>query len=106
MAGSQHGHPYGDVIRALAEEPWKLSDSIGDDSGIPPPIEGEASWVQTRGQLEKLVELLSEEKEIGVDTEQHSTHSFLGFTALIQVAPPDSVIMLLSDSYISGSEVV
>ncbi|CAM6009797.1 unnamed protein product [Sphagnum balticum] len=94
VAGSQHGHPYGDVIRALAEEPWKLSDSIGGDNGIPPAIEGEASWVQTRGQLEKLVELLSEEKEIGVDTEQHSTHSFLGFTALIQISTPNTDFLL------------
>ena len=42
-------------------------------------------WVETESQLEEMVEVLSKEKIFGVDTEQHSLRSFLGFTALIQV---------------------
>ena len=42
-------------------------------------------WVETESQLEEMVEVLSKEKIFGVDTEQHSLRSFLGFTAFIQV---------------------
>lgn len=42
-------------------------------------------WVDTISQLEALVDLLSKEQVFAVDTEQHSLHSFLGFTALMQV---------------------
>ena len=50
------------------------------------PIMREAYvWVETESQLEEMVEVLSKEKIFGVDTEQHSLRSFLGFTALIQV---------------------
>lgn len=42
-------------------------------------------WVDTISQLEALVDLLSKEQVFAVDTEQHSLHSLLGFTALMQV---------------------
>lgn len=42
-------------------------------------------WVETEMQLKELVNVLSKERVFAVDTEQHSLHSFLGFTALVQV---------------------
>lgn len=42
-------------------------------------------WVDDESKLKELVEVLSKEIVFAVDTEQHSLHSFLGFTALIQV---------------------
>lgn len=42
-------------------------------------------WVDTEMQLKELVNVLSKEKFFGVDTEQHSLRSFLGFTGLVQV---------------------
>ncbi|PRQ36709.1 putative ribonuclease H-like domain-containing protein [Rosa chinensis] len=43
-------------------------------------------WVENEIQLKEMVEVLSKEKIFGVDTEQHSLRSFLGFTALIQIS--------------------
>ncbi|GKE67576.1 RRP6-like protein 3 isoform X1, partial [Tanacetum coccineum] len=42
-------------------------------------------WVHDEEKLKQLVEVLSNERVFAVDTEQHSLHLFLGFTALIQV---------------------
>lgn len=44
------------------------------------------NWVNTKAQLEHLAGLLGEEKAFGVDTEQHSFRSFLGYTALVQIS--------------------
>ncbi|XP_012575641.1 protein RRP6-like 3 isoform X2 [Cicer arietinum] len=43
-------------------------------------------WVETEMQLKELVNVLSKERVFAVDTEQHSLHSFLGFTALVQIS--------------------
>ncbi|KAI4334090.1 hypothetical protein L6164_018823 [Bauhinia variegata] len=43
-------------------------------------------WVQTEMQLKELVNVLSRERFLAVDTEQHSLRSFLGFTALVQIS--------------------
>lgn len=43
-------------------------------------------WVDTEMQLKELVNVLSKEKFFGVDTEQHSLRSFLGFTGLVQIS--------------------
>jgi cation-transporting P-type ATPase D len=42
-------------------------------------------WVDTEMQLKEMVDVLSKERFFGVDTEQHSLRSFLGFTVLVQV---------------------
>lgn len=42
-------------------------------------------WVETDAQLKELADVLVKETVFSVDTEQHSMHSFLGFTALMQV---------------------
>ena len=83
--GLQDGHPYGALIRALAENPRLPSGTFYGDGRVPPGMGGPCVWVQTRGQLEAMMEQLNQETEIGVDIEHHSMRSFLGFTALIQV---------------------
>lgn len=50
------------------------------------------NWVNTKAQLEHLAGLLGEEKAFGVDTEQHSFRSFLGYTALVQVTANRCII--------------
>ena len=42
-------------------------------------------WVDDEIKLKQVGEVLSKERVFGVDTEQHSLRSFLGFTSLIQV---------------------
>lgn len=43
-------------------------------------------WVDSEARLRELADALSREKVFGVDTEQHSLRSFLGFTALVQIS--------------------
>ncbi|WJX49922.1 hypothetical protein P8452_36297 [Trifolium repens] len=43
-------------------------------------------WVDTEMQLKEMVDVLSKERFFGVDTEQHSLRSFLGFTGLVQIS--------------------
>lgn len=77
-------HPYkeeiGELLKNLNVEFVELFD--GEMARIE---DNECVWIETRSQLEELVEELSKERVFGVDTEQHSFRSFLGFTALIQV---------------------
>lgn len=79
------GHPYEDVIRGLAENPNLSFANYYSDNVLPPGMEGPCLWVQTRSQLEALVDVLKGEKEIGVDIEHHHVRSFRGFIPLIQV---------------------
>jgi hypothetical protein len=54
-------------------------------------------WVERRDQLEELAAQLMKVSEFGVDTEQHSQHSFLGYTALLQVRVyPWNVVVSIS----------
>jgi len=82
----QEGHPYEDVIRALAEDPKPSLAHYYGGNVMPPGMTGPCVWVQTRSQLEVLVEVLKEEKQIGVDIEHHHVRSFRGFTSLVQVS--------------------
>ncbi|MCO5599117.1 hypothetical protein L7F22_053217 [Adiantum nelumboides] len=63
----------------------KLPRIANTKEGAPPMIE-DCIWVDTKGGLEKVAEILSRETEFAVDTEQHSIRSYLGFTALLQVS--------------------
>ena len=85
-SGLQEGHPYEDVIRDLAEDPDLSFAQYYGDNDMPPGMAGPCVWVQTRSQLEALVEVLKEEKEIGVDIEHHHVRSFRGFITLVQVS--------------------
>ncbi|KAK7263521.1 hypothetical protein RJT34_31112 [Clitoria ternatea] len=81
---ASNSHPFEAEITALLKNPHpeiELSTEILDlemsDSYV---------WVDTEIQLRELIDVLSEERFIAVDTEQHSLRSFLGFTALVQIS--------------------
>ncbi|XP_024520048.1 protein RRP6-like 3 [Selaginella moellendorffii] len=79
----EDSHPYGDEIRALLEGPvlplFETEQPLAE-------MEEPFVWIETKEALEDLAQVLSEESEFAVDTEQHSIRSFLGFTALIQIS--------------------
>ncbi|KAL2634415.1 hypothetical protein R1flu_005894 [Riccia fluitans] len=84
-----HSHPHGQRIRWVLEQPppkFLLEQTHGFPAGLGGPYE----WVDTREQLEALARLLRNESEFAVDTEQHSYHSFHGFTALVQISTRES----------------
>ncbi|CAN6457551.1 unnamed protein product [Victoria cruziana] len=77
-------HPYEDQINALLEQPTPPQLTVVSSSKA---CTGDSYiWVQTKSGLELLAKLLSEEEFFAVDTEQHRLHSFLGFTALMQIS--------------------
>nr|XP_043622307.1 protein RRP6-like 3 isoform X2 [Erigeron canadensis] len=83
--GSTDLHPYESEIMDLMEKPlldFKFSNGITD-------MGDKYVWVDDESKLKELVEVLSKERVFAVDTEQHSLHSFLGFTALIQISTRD-----------------
>ncbi|KAL3635438.1 hypothetical protein CASFOL_019985 [Castilleja foliolosa] len=80
-------HPYKNEISKLMKNPnlGFLGFLEGREKGNF-DMRGSHVWVETEEQLKELVEVLSNESVFGVDTEQHSFRSFLGFTALIQIS--------------------
>ncbi|KAG0608211.1 hypothetical protein M758_8G087800 [Ceratodon purpureus] len=86
VTGLREGHPYEDVVRALAEDPKPSFAQHYGDAVMPPGMAGPCVWVQMRSQLEALVEVLKKETEIGVDIEHHHVRSFRGFTSLVQIS--------------------
>ncbi|OAE24805.1 hypothetical protein AXG93_1988s1090 [Marchantia polymorpha subsp. ruderalis] len=83
-SGEESLHPYGQRIRALLEQP-PPAFLLQESPEVPAGTDGPFEWVETTEQLEALAHILSNETEFAVDTEQHSFHSFHGFTALVQV---------------------
>ncbi|GAB2256784.1 hypothetical protein Droror1_Dr00022843 [Drosera rotundifolia] len=81
---SVNSHPFEVEIGALLEDP--KFDSSAFDGKIVMEMTGSHIWVETESQLQDVVDVLRKQKIIGVDTEQHSLRSFLGFTALIQIS--------------------
>ncbi|KAF3796773.1 RRP6-like 3 protein [Nymphaea thermarum] len=77
-------HPYEDQINVLLKLPTFPQVTVVSSSGA--YAWDSYIWVQTKSELESLAKLLSEEKIFAVDTEQHRLHSFLGFTALMQIS--------------------
>eukprot|EP00850_Spirogloea_muscicola_P022332 SM000288S10784 [mRNA] locus=s288:109573:116835:- [translate_table: standard] len=82
-------HPLEDVIRRVLACPPSCSPAE-PPGGVPPaPLASTAcKWVADRRGLEDLVVLLARQPEIGVDTEQHTLHSYRGYTALLQISIP------------------
>eukprot|EP00850_Spirogloea_muscicola_P020421 SM000215S06727 [mRNA] locus=s215:111800:118939:- [translate_table: standard] len=82
-------HPFEDVIRRVLACPPPCIPAE-PPGGVPPaPLASTAcKWVADRCGLEDLVVLLAQQREIGVDTEQHSLHSYRGYTALLQISIP------------------
>ncbi|GAV66978.1 HRDC domain-containing protein/DNA_pol_A_exo1 domain-containing protein [Cephalotus follicularis] len=81
---SSNSHPYEAEIMALMENPQVEYDLVFDDLYL--RMSDSYVWVETESQLSELADVLSRERVFGVDTEQHSLRSFLGFTALIQIS--------------------
>ncbi|KAM0838111.1 hypothetical protein ACQ4PT_061188 [Festuca glaucescens] len=84
---TQKLHPFEEEITYLLENPTKYSAFCNfTPSSQSPEMSTSYNWVNTEAQLENLARLLGEEKAFGVDTEQHSFWSFLGYTALVQIS--------------------
>ncbi|KAM3365736.1 hypothetical protein ACQJBY_015420 [Aegilops geniculata] len=84
---SQKTHPFEDEIASLLDSPTRYSTFCNfTPSSQCPGMSNSYNWVNTKAQLEHLAGLLGEEKAFGVDTEQHSFRSFLGYTALVQIS--------------------
>lgn len=84
---SQKMHPFEDEITSLLDNPTRYSTFCNfTPSSQCPEMSASYNWVTTEAQLEHLAGLLGEEKAFGVDTEQHSFRSFLGYTALVQIS--------------------
>ncbi|GKA83498.1 RRP6-like protein 3 isoform X1, partial [Tanacetum coccineum] len=79
-------HPYESKIKALLEKPQL---DVKFSNGRTGDMKDAYVWVHDEEKLKQLVEVLSNERVFAVDTEQHSLHSFLGFTALIQISTRD-----------------
>ncbi|CAN0897000.1 Protein RRP6-like 3 [Linum grandiflorum] len=77
-------HPYEQEIKALLDTP--PAEFEFDVTSWSKELSDSYVWIETESQLKELAELLSKERVFGVDTEQHSLRSFLGFTALIQIS--------------------
>ncbi|XP_052178209.1 protein RRP6-like 3 isoform X2 [Diospyros lotus] len=78
-------HPYKAEIEALLKRARVEFDFVGDGN-VDLKLSDSYVWIETESQLRELADLLSKERVFGVDTEQHSLRSFLGFTALIQIS--------------------
>lgn len=68
------------ATQGVAEEVDTQEVIRGESEALGAPV-----WVDTEEGLQRLAAKLEREEEFAVDTEQHSLHSFLGFTALLQV---------------------
>ncbi|GKC55500.1 RRP6-like protein 3 isoform X1 [Tanacetum coccineum] len=76
-------HPYESEIKVLLEKPQL---DVKFSNGTMGDMKDAYVWVDDEAKLKQLVEVLSNERVFAVDTEHHSLHSFLGFTALIQIS--------------------
>ena len=65
---------------------WLLDASVSPT--MPKPVEEcpPATWIDTPEALRSLAETLAQQNVFAVDLENHSTHSFLGYTCLMQVS--------------------
>ncbi|XP_059661076.1 protein RRP6-like 3 isoform X2 [Cornus florida] len=81
---SSKSHPFETEITTLLKNPELEFSFIDENMDL--KMGDSYVWVETESQLRELVDVLSGERVFGVDTEQHSLRSFLGFTALIQIS--------------------
>ncbi|XP_073148987.1 protein RRP6-like 3 [Henckelia pumila] len=82
-------HPYeGEISRLINNPNVEILECLyGDDYECGGSTMGcSFVWVDSETGLRELVEVLSEVRVFAVDTEQHSSRSFLGFTALVQIS--------------------
>ncbi|WOH03213.1 hypothetical protein DCAR_0522609 [Daucus carota subsp. sativus] len=78
-------HPYKSEITQLMKNS-KIQLMSNVEGKMIPEMKDSYVWVDTEFKLKELADVLSKECVFAVDTEQHSLHSFLGFTALIQIS--------------------
>lgn len=78
-------HPYKSEIMQLMKSS-KIQFELSDGESTIPDMKNSYVWVDSELKLKELADVLSNESVFAVDTEQHSLHSFLGFTALIQIS--------------------
>ena len=77
-------HPYkSEITQLMKNSEIRFVSDNGED--MIPEMNDSYVWVDSELKLKELADVLSKESVFAVDTEQHSLHSFLGFTALIQV---------------------
>ena len=80
-------HPYYYETRHIQYPTWLFASAKPIE---PAPIDQtEAEWVDTPEALESMVEELKAAKEIAVDLEHHDSHSYYGFTCLMQISTRD-----------------
>lgn len=77
-------HPY---LYEMRHIPYPTSMFTVSQPILPPPIETmPAELVDTPEALAEMTEELKQAKEIAVDLEHHDTHSYYGFTCLMQIS--------------------
>lgn len=77
-------HPYkSEITQFMKSTEVQFVSNVGENTI--PEMKDYYVWVDSDVKLKELADVLSKESVFAVDTEQHSLHSFLGFTALIQV---------------------
>ena len=77
-------HPYEKQIKQLKLLPWQQEAPA--PSVFMSTEEIKCTYIDKVGQLEKLAEVLLEQREFAVDLEHHSMHSFQGFVCLMQIS--------------------
>jgi len=82
--GTPGTHPYRKQILAAKPLDWQLRQTVPK----PPPSldDTPCHFVSTRAEIEKLRTHLLSQNEFAVDLEHHHSHSFLGFTCLVQIS--------------------
>lgn len=79
-----YSHPYSHELRKLRYPEWQIADPSSIQPWMPSPQQP-FEYVDTEEALEKMIDELSEVREIAVDLEHHSFRSFQGIACLIQV---------------------
>lgn len=85
-APAAYVHPYEVEVRDLTYAPWMVARR---EAQPPKPLqETPFTWVDTPEALTELVDDLTSDavKELAIDLEHHSAHSFQGFTCLMQLS--------------------
>ena len=80
----QFPHPFEKEIKGY--EPQAFQEVLDIHLTFPESLKKTPfKFVKEKEELEAMIKILSQENEIAVDLEHHSTRSFLGLTSLMQV---------------------
>jgi exosome complex exonuclease RRP6 len=78
------GHPYDAEVAAFEPSPEQLR--VSSEQLYRPLHETPCEWVCDAEGIERMLEHLAGAREIALDLEHHSLHSYRGFTCLLQVS--------------------